>query len=314
MKSSSSALRDFPPPTPTNLFLANFPKYWKSSDLAQMFVDIPILSVYVVPDPLAAGMNTGVGLVNVLYNHHAITLVRYLNRQTWLGSEGPLKVQLARSTAPPLKKRPSTASTHIRPVPEVRGKASTFPTFTLLNALAAKIETFAIPASVFAIFIPPYRLPGQIVQSYITLGSPLPYKNPKTSKWSNYLRKNETDSGSYPALPTTRRPSNLENGILAVSLSRTEIIPNFDEPIGVYSINELGIPTSTDELASTLVPHHPFDSPTTQHSEFASRKYSTSPPVQSSPSTYGYIGGPAMDMTTGQVFIPGRQKSLSESD
>ncbi|KAH9440863.1 hypothetical protein MJO28_016166 [Puccinia striiformis f. sp. tritici] len=92
------------PPSPTNIFLANFPKTWSEFDLAQIFDGIPILTVHVIRDKIApnagGGFSRGVGFVNVLYKHEAVALVQHLDRKIWLDVEAPLKIRLAKATAP----------------------------------------------------------------------------------------------------------------------------------------------------------------------------------------------------------------------
>lgn len=108
--SSSSAIANIPSiytPSPTNVFIANFPKNWNEQDLASIFDGIPILTVHVIRDKIGVrpgiGISRGVGFVNVLYRHEAVALVEHLDRKIWLETEAPLKIRLAKAMAPNLK-------------------------------------------------------------------------------------------------------------------------------------------------------------------------------------------------------------------
>ncbi|PLW30184.1 hypothetical protein PCANC_22147 [Puccinia coronata f. sp. avenae] len=306
------------PPSPTNIFLANFPKSWIEYDLAQIFDGIPILTVHVIRDKIApnagGGLSRGVGFVNVLYKHEAVALVQHLDRKIWLDVEAPLKIRLAKATAPNPKvdidingmMDPSTRQKDgelnlgRRPGPKVN----------LLKELEIVVSLAKMPIQSSSPFIKSPPVSGGIYNLWEPMACNV--KN-HSSAWPLYTRLE----------PQTHFPNEV-NYIRSAVQYPSPRMPYDSKGIPEAYPNQWASWQSNQEpMKPTVFEHCPpmrcnpysngFRKSTTHalHTPSVPETHSSS----KSPGShfdYGFIGGPAVDLLSGAVISP-RRHQLSSS-
>ncbi|MBW0460936.1 hypothetical protein O181_000651 [Austropuccinia psidii MF-1] len=332
--SSAIAFLDLPPvhpPSPTNVFLANFPKSWNESDLAHIFEGIPILTVHVIRDKVGThsglGVSRGVGFVNVVYNHEAVALVKNLDRKIWLDIEAPLKIRLAKATAPHPKIEVDIQGIE-NPFSRFRQrelgfKRKTMPKINLLRELesvtsvakrpmrppsAAFRETF-ISNNVYNIWEPQSFSGDNELDTWPKLSKAEcvpPYSGINTLN-SVIVRPNSNFSVTVKKIEEGRLMANLPEGWNVKSpilpgLWQNNLIQAFHptQPTTdtqafqkTQSVQPARLPTSIEPFQKNMqldyVPLLPA------HEGWARNR---------SASVYGFIGGPAIDISSGTVVSP----------
>ncbi|CAH7667577.1 hypothetical protein BY996DRAFT_6412240 [Phakopsora pachyrhizi] len=306
------------PPSPTNVFLANFPKVWTESDLAQIFEGIPILTVHIIRDKVApgVGISRGVGFVNVLYKHDALSLVHNLDRKLWLDVEAPLKIRLAKATAPqprvdvdniygmvdPLskigaefgaRKRPSPRFRLLKELQEVISKESRHP-FTFDSPKDYQ-NSPVLPALNFPDY-GGYNMSPQIESwtsqnsFYSPRSEPSVLNSSPTSSNLNLIVTMNNVNQSKPPSPfdlweLNDREKNLQ--MLPSSFNRLEA----KDKLELQQSPQFGdLPFSLESLPIISPKIPPYSSYT-----------------RGANLLYGIIGGPAVDLQSGTVISPRRQ-------
>ncbi|EGG03413.1 uncharacterized protein MELLADRAFT_90132 [Melampsora larici-populina 98AG31] len=265
LSSSAIASLNETPPSPTNVFLANFPKSWNEFDLAQLFIGIPILTVHVIRDKLGPcpgpGVSRGVGFVNVLHNHHAVTLVRYLDRKIWLDGDAPLKIRLAKATAPQSsKKRLDLESAPLKPMTENRGHGSQYPSINLLKELTLAAAAVEVPIKTSPTFMMPRPLPHPPAHPYGPVNIPLPFQNPKAWTWPVY-QLNEVPSIKHHPIPSTFQTEHNVNTSFSISPSVLDTANDFITSAKTHSTDSESLDTSSSmEQKQQFNPANEFES------------------------------------------------------
>ncbi|KAH9811105.1 hypothetical protein DFH28DRAFT_1085260 [Melampsora americana] len=242
--SSAIASWDERRPTPTNMFIANFPKSWNECDLAQIFIGIPILTVHVLRDKVSTcpgpGESRGVGLVNVLYKHDADCLSNYLDRKIWLkDGEAPLKIRHAKATAPHSKKRFDVESLPLKPLLENRGHASQYPSINLREEL-----TQAIAAVANSNIMMPQLPPHPPAHAYSPGNIPHTFQNPRAWTWPIY-QPNAVPSINYHPIPSTFQAEHNFNNGFSISPSVLETANNVNSPAETHPTDSESLDTSS---------------------------------------------------------------------
>ena len=301
------------PPSPTNIFLANFPKSWSEYDLAQIFDGIPILTVHVIRDKITSnvggGFSRGVGFVNVLYKHEAVALVQHLDRKIWLDVEAPLKIRLAKATAPNPKvdidingmmdpaTRPKEGelSPGRRPGPKVN----------LLKELEIVVTLAKRPIQPSPSFTQSPTVPGGLYNLWEPVDKHRSNAWPRYTKFEPTHLPNEINPFRSPVHSSPSTPYDAK-GVLDAHASQW----------ASWQSNQTAIkPTVFDQCPPMRC--YPYsngfhNSPIQQniHSPSVAENF----PSAGSPGSkfdYGFVGGPAVDLLSGAVISPRRHQRNS---
>ncbi|KAA1067343.1 hypothetical protein PGT21_001801 [Puccinia graminis f. sp. tritici] len=304
------------PPSPTNIFLANFPKSWSEYDLAQIFDGIPILTVHVIRDKIASnaggGLSRGVGFVNVLYKHEAVALVQHLDRKIWLDVEAPLKIRLAKATAPNPKvdvdingmmdpaTRPKEGelSPGRRPGPKVNLLKELEVVVTL-----AKRPIQSSPSS----FSKSPTVPGGLYNLWEPMACNV---KPHSNGWPSYTNTkfepmqfpNEVNHFRSPVHSSPSTPYD-PKGILEAYPNQWASWQSNQEPIKPMIFDHCP-PMRSYPYSTNGFPKPPSHLPSVPDK-------SSSPSWPGSNFDYGFIGGPAVDLISGAVISPRRHQRNS---
>jgi len=263
-------------------------------------------------------LSRGVGFVNVLYKHEAVALVQHLDRKIWLDVEAPLKIRLAKATAPNPKvdidiNGMMDPSTRQKDGQLNLGSRRPGPKVNLLKELEIVLSLAKRPVQ----SSPPFtQSPSSVPRGLYNLwepmacnlkghhssGWPFIYTQLEPTHFPNDIHHFHPPAVQYPSprisYDAIQSPEAFPNQWASWQLKQDPMKPRVFEHCPPMRCN----PYSNGVRKSTV--HH-----TIHTNKVPDTQASASSP--GSNFDYGFIGGPAVDLLSGAVISPRRHQLTS---